>query len=147
MEKPQWFQIAENDGPGRDIRATRKLPVLVLLSSLLVVGVGAVVAQSQDSQPAFASETAVIASNTSPAPEAQQSQGAVTDTSGKTMRISSQAPTKLMQQATSKPVANPGAPSSAPSIATMPTRGGGDDEDEGDDRHGGGHDDDEEDDD
>ena len=146
MEKPQWFQIAENDGPGRDIRATRKLPVLVLLSSLLVVGIGAVVAQNQDSQPAFANEAAVAASNTSPAPEAQQGQRAVTDSSGTTMTVSSQAPTKLMQQATSKPVANPGAPSSAPSIAMMPTGGGDDDEDD-DDRHGGGHDDDEEDDD
>ena len=131
MEKPQWFEMAENDGPGRDIRATRKLPLLVLLSSLLVVGIGAVVAQGEESQPASASETVAVAS--APAQSSPAAQGVETSNQStsvtQTPSVTSVAPSAT-SVATSAPIA-------APKIGQMP-KGGGDDDDD----RGGDHDDD-----
>lgn len=53
-KKPEWFEISEND-KSSDVRGvTKRYPLLALLVTALILGVGAVVAQTQEEQPASA---------------------------------------------------------------------------------------------
>ena len=118
--KPEWFEIAENDGPTAPPKASKTLPVLAVFATALILGIGAVVAQVQDNSPASAVDTAIVqteATNnaTSQSPMTDPSVGSsVSSTSG---------------------LKNP-------AIAQLPTKGGDDDDDDDDDE-----DEDEEDDD
>ena len=57
MKKPDWFQMAEADGP-RPVRSIKRgARIAALVAPLLLVGVGVVVAQSNDGRPASAVET------------------------------------------------------------------------------------------
>jgi hypothetical protein len=49
--KPEWFEIAENDGPATPPKASKTLPVLAVIATALILGVGAVVAQVQENSP------------------------------------------------------------------------------------------------
>lgn len=49
--KPEWFEIAESDGPTAIPTASKTLPVLAVIATALIFGVGAVVAQVQESSP------------------------------------------------------------------------------------------------
>ncbi len=61
--KPEWFEIAENDGPAQPIKTRRSLPVAAVLAVALIIGVGAVVAQTQEESPASATETTTVAND------------------------------------------------------------------------------------
>ena len=116
--KPEWFEIAENDGPTAPPKASKTLPVLAVFATALILGIGAVVAQVQDDSPTSAVDAANVqteATNnaTSQSPMTDPSVGSsVSSTSG---------------------LKNP-------AIAQLPTKGDDDDEDDDDE------DDDEEDD-
>jgi hypothetical protein len=120
--KPEWFEIAENDGPTASPKASKTLPVLAVFATALILGIGAVVAQVQDNSPASAVDTAIVqteATNnaTSKSPMTDPSVGSsVSSTSG---------------------LKNP-------AIAQLPTKGDDDDEEEDEDED---EEDDEEDDD
>ena len=122
--KPEWFEIAENDGPTAPPKASKTLPVLAVFATALILGIGAVVAQVQDNSPASAVDTAIVqteATNnaTSQSPMTDPSVGSsVSSTSG---------------------LKNP-------AIAQLPTKGDDDDEDEDEDEEDEDEDEDEDDD-
>ena len=49
--KPEWFEIAENDGPAVMPKSSKALPMLAIFGAALIIGVGAVVAQVQEKSP------------------------------------------------------------------------------------------------
>lgn len=58
--KPEWFEIAENDGPAVPPKASKTLPLAAVFATALILGVGAVVAQVQEESPAMAVDTASV---------------------------------------------------------------------------------------
>jgi len=98
--KPEWFEIAENDGPTAPPKASKTLPVLAVFATALILGIGAVVAQVQDNSPASAVDTAIVqteATNnaTSQSPMTDPSVGSsVSSTSGLKNPAIAQLPTK-----------------------------------------------------
>jgi len=58
--KPEWFEIAENDGPTAPPKASKTLPVLAVFATALILGIGAVVVQVQDNSPASAVDAANV---------------------------------------------------------------------------------------
>ena len=118
--KPEWFEIAENDGPAVPPKASKTLPLAAVFATALILGVGAVVAQVQEESPAAAVDTASVQT---------------------TVSSSTASPTLVAQVSKSSPnarIANPATSSAIagssglqnPSIAQLPTKGGDDDEDE-----------------
>jgi hypothetical protein len=105
-QKPEWFEISEND-KNSDVReVTKRYPLLALSVTALILGVGAVVAQTQEESPASAVQ------NASPTPTAaEQSQNTPV----------SKAPSVST--------------SNTPAIAKPPTNRGGNDEEEFGERH------------
>ena len=59
MNKPEWFQLAENDGgsPRRNVK--RGIKAIALSIPLIAIGVGVVVAQTSNESPASAETTSV----------------------------------------------------------------------------------------
>ena len=112
--KPEWFEIAENDGPAALPKSSKALPMLAVFGAALIIGVGAVVAQVQEKSPvdpaaSNPAQTASVSNSSSPAtvtPNGVTSSGATAST------------TPALKN---------------PSIAQLPTKGGDDDEDEDDD--------------
>ena len=98
--KPEWFEIAENDGPTAPPKASKTLPVLAVFATALILGIGAVVAQVQDNSPAYAVDAANVqteATNnaTSQSPMTDPSVGSsVSSTSGLKNPAIAQLPTK-----------------------------------------------------
>ena len=132
--KPEWFEIADSDGPTQPAKVRRSLPVAAVLASALILGFGAVVAQTQEEVPAGATETTSVATNQAVAPAVTTAsvQNVVTTTTPRSIATASPA---------NGPIANP-------SIAKLPTGGGDDDDDdEGEHRKRGNHDEDDDDDD
>ena len=117
--KPEWFVITDADEKPALRKVSKTLPVSAVLITALILGVGAVVAQTQDQTPASATSAGV-----------QQTQPAEANPTA--------AAASIVGVAATSNLANP-------SIAKLPS-GGGDDEDDDDDDHGRGHDDDDEDD-
>jgi hypothetical protein len=115
--KPEWFEIIDADEKPAPRKVSKTLPISAVLVTTLILGVGAVVAQTQSQTPASATSAGV-----------QQTQSAVANPTA--------AVAAVVGGVAANKVANP-------SIANLPT-GGGDDED---DDHGRGHDDEEGDDD
>ncbi|MCX6443053.1 MAG: hypothetical protein NTW43_02605 [Actinobacteria bacterium] len=107
--KPEWFEIAENDQPSAPRKASKTLPLAGVLVATLIIGIGAVVAQVQGEPPA----TAIVATST------------------QTAAANSSTPS-----ASAAPFATPAVNPTAittpglqnPSIAQLPTKRGGDDE-------------------
>ena len=111
--KPEWFVITDADEKPALRKASKTLPVSAVLVTALILGVGAVVAQTQDQTPASATSAGV-----------QQTQLAEANpTAAAAAVVGGVAANKLAN----------------PSISKLPT-GGGDDEE--DDHHGRGHHDD-----
>jgi hypothetical protein len=120
--KPEWFVITDADEKPALRKVSKTLPVSAVLVTALILGVGAVVAQTQGQTPASAVATGV-----------EQTQSAQVNSS---QRVAS---------AVKSAVANPTTAAAAvvgvvaanklanPSISKLPTGGGDDDEDEGDD--------------
>ena len=111
--KPEWFEITDADEKPALRKASKTLPISAVLVTALVLGVGAVVAQTQNQTPASATSAGV-----------QQTQSVEANpTAAATAVVGGVAANKLAN----------------PSIANLPTGGG---DDEADDHHGRGHDDD-----
>ena len=119
--KPEWFEIAENDGPTAPPKASKTLPVLAVFATALILGIGAVVVQVQDNSPASAVDAANVQTE---ATNNETSQSPVTD------------PSVGSSVSSTSGLKNP-------AIAQLPTKG--DDDDDDDDEED--EDDDEEDDD
>jgi hypothetical protein len=120
--KPEWFDITEDDGPVAPPKASKTLPLAAVLVAALILGVGAIVAQTQDKSPVN------VVESTSAQPTASQITTSSTVSSKATpassvIRIANPAASATVTPATSL---------QNPSIATLPTKGG-DDDDEGDD--------------
>ena len=133
--KPEWFEIAESDGPAAPPKASKTLPLAAVFATALILGIGAVVAQVQEESPAIAVDTASVqaspSNNTaSPTSVAQNSK------SSPVTRIANPAATTVM--AGTSGLQNP-------SIAQLPTKGDDDDDHEGRSRNGNHEDDDEDD--
>ena len=133
--KPEWFEIAENDGPAAPPKASKTLPLAAVFATALILGIGAVVAQVQEKSPAIAVDTASVQASPS---------------------NNSASPTSVAQNSKSAPatrIANPAATTvmagtsglQNPSIAQLPTKGDDDDDHEGRSRNGNHEDDDEDD--
>ena len=56
--KPEWIQIAENDGPVIPAKASKALPLAAVFAAALILGIGTVVGQVQEVAPATAVEAA-----------------------------------------------------------------------------------------
>ena len=117
--KPEWFEITDADQKPALRKVSKTLPVSAVLVTALILGVGAVVAQTQDQTPASATSAGVQQTQTA---EANPTTAAAAVVGG----------------VAAEKLANP-------SISKLPTGGGDDDDDEEDDHHGRGHDDDDED--
>jgi hypothetical protein len=125
--KPEWFEIAENDGPAVPPKASKTLPLAAVFATALILGVGAVVAQVQEESPAMAVDTASVQT---------------------TVSSSTASPTLVAQvsnPATSAAIASTSELQN-PSIAQLPTKTEDDDDDDHEGRsHRGDHDDEDED--
>ena len=109
--KPEWFEITDADEKPALRKVSKTLPVSAVLVTALVLGVGAVVAQTQNQTPASATSAGV-----------QQTQSAEANPTAAAV-VGGVAANKLAN----------------PSIANLPTGGGNDDNDEEDNHHGRGH--------
>ena len=116
--KPEWIEIAENDGPARPAKASKALPLAAVLASALILGVGAVVGHVNEGSPVVAADTTSVQSQaTSATPVASNSQSSLVT------RIANPAVSAVA-------IATSGLQN--PSIAQLPTRNGDDDEDDDD---------------
>lgn len=125
--KPEWFEITDKDEKPELRKVSKSLPVSAVLVTALILGIGAVVAQTQDQTPA----SAVVAIE-------QQSQPSQT-----TSAVTNPTTAAAVGVAAVGVAAVAGNKLANPAISQLPT--GGDDDD--DDHDGRGHDDDDEDDD
>jgi hypothetical protein len=105
--KPEWFQLAESDAAMPRRQAKRGFRAIALTVPLMAIGIGVVLAQTNNESPASAETFSVAATQVTTSPVASQV-------------VSS--PTKLAQATQS----------SQPAIA-MPPAGGSDDQEENDD--------------
>ena len=133
--KPEWFEITDKDEKPELRKVSKSLPVSAVLVAALILGVGAVMGQTQNETPASA-----VTAN---AVQATDSQASPTSTAVSAVKsaVSNPAAAAVVGAAAASKLANP-------SISKLPTGGGDDDDD--DDDHGRGHhdeDDDDEDDD
>ena len=130
--KPEWFEITDADEKPELGKVSKSLPVSAVLVAALILGVGAVTAQTQGVMP-------LSASNTNASQSAQPENNA-------TAQAVSMVKTAVANPTTAAAVVGTVAASKLanPAISKLPT-GGGDDDD--DDDHGRDHDDDDDDDD
>jgi hypothetical protein len=129
--KPEWFEITDADEKPELRKVSKSLPVSAVLVAALILGVGAVTAQTQGVTPLSASNTnAMQAAQPENNPTAQ----AVSAVKSAVANPTTVAAAVVGTVATSK-LANP-------AISKLPTGGNDDDDD-----HGRGHDDDEDEDD
>jgi cytoskeletal protein RodZ len=56
-QKPEWFQIAEEDNAASTRKISKGLPIMALVAVAAIIGVGAILAQPQEQAPANATET------------------------------------------------------------------------------------------
>jgi len=118
--KPEWFEITDADEKPELRKASKSLPASAVLVVALILGVGAVTAQTQNDTPASATSAS-----------AEQTPAAKTSPTAKAVSTATAA---VVGTATATKLVNP-------SISKLPTGGGDDDDDEDDDHHGRGHDD------
>ena len=132
--KPEWFEITDADEKPELRKVSKSLPVSAVLVAALILGVGAVTAQTQGVMP-------LSASNTNATQTAQPESNA-TAQAASTVKSAVANPTTaaaVVGTVATNKLANP-------AIAKLPT-GGDDDDDDDDDDHGRDHDDDDDDDD
>lgn len=131
--KPEWFEITDADEKPELRTVSKTLPVSAVLVTALTLGVGAVVAQTQDQTPASATTASVEQTQSAQASSSPQ----VVSTVKSAVANPTTAAAAVVGAVATNKLANP-------SIAKLPTGGGDDDDD--DDDHGRGHDDDDDDD-
>ena len=127
--KPEWFEITDKDEKPELRKVSKSLPVSAVLVAALILGVGAVMGQTQNETPASA-----VAANAVQTTDAQTSPTS-TSAAAVNSAVSNPVTAANIGTAAASKLANP-------SISKLPT--GGDDEE---DDHGRGHDDEGEDDD
>lgn len=130
--KPEWFEITDKDEKPELRKVSKSLPVSAVLVAALILGVGAVMGQTQNETPASA-----VTANAVQATDAQASPTSTAVAAVKSA-VSNPVTAAVVGTAAASKLANP-------SISKLPTGGGDDDEDE--DHHRRGHHDDDEDDD
>ena len=128
--KPEWFEITDADEKPELRKVSKSLPVSAVLVAALILGVGAVTAQTQGVMPLSASYTNATQTVQ---PENNATAQAVSNVNSAVANPTTVAAAVAGTVAANK-LANP-------AIAKLPT--GGDDDDDDDD-HGRDHDDDEE---
>ena len=120
--KPEWFEIAESDGPAAPPKASKTLPLAAVFATALILGVGAVVALVQEVSPATAVDTTSVqttASNSTASPTS-------------VARVSKSSPiARIANPASSSAIAGSSGLQN-PSIAQLPTKGDDDDDDDDD---------------
>jgi len=126
--KPEWFEITDADEKPALRKVSKTLPVSAVLVTALILGIGAVVAQTQDQTPASAISAGVEQIQSAQSSSSPQ----VVSTSKSAVANPTTATAAVVGVAAANKLANP-------SIAKLPT-GGGDVEE--DDYHGRGHHDD-----
>ena len=131
--KPEWFEITDKDEKPELRKVSKSLPVSAVLRAALILGVGAVMGQTQNETPASA-----VTAN---AVQATDSQASPTSTAVSAVKsaVSNPVTAAVVGTAAASKLANP-------SISKLPTGGGDDDDDDDDEHHGRGHHDDDEDD-
>ena len=119
--KPEWFEIAESDGPARPQKVRTTLPIAAVMAAALIIGVGAVVAQTQESTPANATSSEVVST-----PSDEQ------------VPVNDETSNNLDSGATTvSPSATPSTTGLAnPSIAKLPSKGEHEEGEHGDRPHG-----------
>ena len=130
--KPEWLEIAEADGKPEIRKASKSLPVSAVLVAALILGIGAVIGQTQNQTPASA-----VTANAVQATDAQATPTSTAVAAVKSA-VSNPVTAAVVGTAAASKLANP-------SIAQLPT-GGGDDDDNDGEHHGRGHHDEDEDD-
>jgi hypothetical protein len=110
-KKPEWIEIAENDGPVIPTKASKALPLAAVFAAALILGIGTVVGQVQEVAPTTAVEEALVQTIVSNDITASTSVGRIANPAASTTVTATSA---LIN----------------PAIAQLPTKG--DDEDEGD---------------
>lgn len=129
--KPEWFEITAADEKPELRKVSKSLPVSAVLVAALILGVGAVTAQTQGVLPLSASNT-----NASQSAQPENNATAQAVSTVKTAVANPTTAAAVVGTVATNKLANP-------AISKLPT--GGDDDD--DDDHGRDHDDDDDDDD
>ena len=132
--KPEWFEITAADEKPELRKVSKSLPVSAVLVAALILGVGAVTAQTQGVLPLSASNT-----NASQSAQPENNATAQAVSTVKTAVANPTTAAAVVGTVATNKLANP-------AISKLPT-GGGDDDDDDDDDHGRDHDDDDDDDD
>jgi hypothetical protein len=130
--KPEWFEITDADEKPELRKVSKSLPVSAVLVAALILGVGAVTAQTQGVMPLSASNT-----NASQSAQPENNATAQAVSTVKTAVANPTTAATVVGTVAANKLANP-------AISKLPTGGGGDDDD---DDHGRDHDDDDDDDD
>ena len=125
-QKPEWIEIADADNAAPIRRISKGLPVMALVVTASILGIGSIFAQTSEKSPASAIEIAAPAVQSSqssePSPAIIETQSAVTQASK----------ASFTPQAVA--VVSPSAPTMKnPSIGMLPTGGGDDDDDDEED--------------
>ena len=125
-QKPEWIEIADADKAASVRRISKGLPVMALVVTASILGIGSIFAQTAEQSPASAIEIAapVVQSSQSSesSPATVETQSAVTQTSKASFTPQGAA------------VVSPSAPTMKnPSIGMLPTGGGDDDDDDEED--------------
>jgi hypothetical protein len=131
-QKPEWIEIAEKDNSAYPRKVSKGLPVLALVVTASILGIGSIFAQSAAESPANTVEMTAPAVQSSqsiePSPATVSTQSAATQTSN-TPRTAATSKISFTQQSSS--AVSSSAPTMInPSIGTLPTGGGDDDEDD-----------------
>jgi hypothetical protein len=120
--KPEWFEITDADEKPALRTVSKTLPVSAVLVTALILGVGAVVAQTQDQTPASATTASVEQTQSAQASSSPQ----VVSTVKSAVANPTTAAAAVVGAVATNKLANP-------SIAKLPTGGGDDDDDDDDD--------------
>lgn len=142
-QKPEWIEIAEKDKSIYPNKVSKGLPVVALVVTASILGIGSIFAQSAQESPASTFElTAPVvqsSQSTEPSPAIVSTQSLATQTAN-TPKTSATSKATFTQQASSV-ISSAATTMINPSIGTLPTGGG--DDDENDDK-GSEHEDDDE---
>jgi Na+-transporting methylmalonyl-CoA/oxaloacetate decarboxylase gamma subunit len=112
--KPEWFEIAESDGPAAPPKASKKLPLAAVFATVLILGISAVVGQVQEKSPINPEEAASV-------------QTIVSDNTTASAPV-----VRIANPATSSAITG-NSELQNPAIAQLPTKGDDDDDDDEDD--------------
>jgi hypothetical protein len=132
-QKPEWIEIAEKDNSAYPRKVSKGLPVLALVVTASILGIGSIFAQSAAESPTNTVEMTAPAVQSSqsiePSPATVSTQSAATQTSN-TPRTTATSKISFTQQSSSAAVSSSAPTMINPSIGTLPTGGGDDDEDD-----------------